>query len=146
MDRVVNIIGVASVVGSLIFVGLELRQSHQIALAGQIQARTEQSLAMRLTYLEGQWELGHKINTTPYEELGDAEKWASEQMVGWRTSMQQNNYYQYRAGLLDEEQWLVISERIKVQWENCTIRHTYNFSQLEPSYVGFLESLDDPCV
>ena len=56
MDRVVNIIGVASAVGSLIFVGLELRKSHPIALAGQIQARTLQSLAMRLTYLEGQWE------------------------------------------------------------------------------------------
>lgn len=35
MDRIINMIGVFSIVGSLIFVGLELRQSHTIALATQ---------------------------------------------------------------------------------------------------------------
>ena len=43
MERALNVVGVLSVVGSLIFVGLELRQSQRIALAGQVQARTEQA-------------------------------------------------------------------------------------------------------
>ena len=37
---VVNFLGVAGVIGSLIFVALELRQSQRIALAAQQQART----------------------------------------------------------------------------------------------------------
>ena len=146
MERALNVVGVLSVVGSLIFVGLELRQSQRIALAGQVQARTEQGLMRYLVYLEGEWELGHKISTTPYEELSDAEKWAKNQIMAWQTSMQQNNYFMYRVGLLDEEQWMVISERTKIQWTDCSIRHTYNFSTLEPSYVAYLRGLEDPCV
>ena len=145
MERALNVVGVLSVVGSLIFVGLELRQSQRIALAGQVQARTEQALMRNLTFLEGEWELGHKISTTPYEKLSEPEKWARNQIIAWSTSMQQNNYFMYRVGLLDEEQWLVISERTKNQWSNCSIRHTYNFSTLEPSYVAYLGSLEDPC-
>ena len=71
MDRAINIIGVASVVGSLIFVGLELRQSQQIALADQVEARLEKTLDRNRTWFEGQRELGYKIATTPYEELSD---------------------------------------------------------------------------
>lgn len=146
IDRAINLISVLSVVGSLIFVGLELRQSQRIALASQVQARTDQALMRNLTFLEGEWELGHKISTTPYEDLSDAEQWARDQIFGWQRIMQQNNYFMYRTGLLDLEQWLVISERIKEQWNNCSIRHTYEFTQLEPSYVEYLRSLDDPCV
>ena len=74
MDRIINMIGVFSIVGSLIFVGLELRQSHTIALATQVQARVEQQLDRNRTWFEGQWELGYKVATTPYEELNDAGK------------------------------------------------------------------------
>jgi len=146
MERIINMIGVLSVVGSLFFVAIELRQSQQIALADQVQARTNQGLARNLIFLEGQWELGHKINTTPYIDLTEPEKWASEQLYAWQKEMEQNSFYQYRAGLLDEEHWMVVSERIKVQWNNCSIRHTYDFTQLELSYADYLKSLDDPCV
>ena len=145
IDRAINLVSVLSVVGSLIFVGLELRQSQQIALASQVQARTDQALMRNLTFLEGEWELGHKISTTPYENLSGAEQWARDQIFGWQRIMQQNNYFMYRTGLLDIEQWLVISERIKRQWSNCSIRHTYDFTQLEPSYVAYLSSLEDLC-
>ena len=67
--------------------GLELRQSQRIALAGQVQARTEQALMRNFTYLEGQWELGYKISTTPYEELSEPEKWARNQIIAWSTSI-----------------------------------------------------------
>ena len=36
---IANFLGVIGIIGSLIFVGLELRQSHRIALANQIQSR-----------------------------------------------------------------------------------------------------------
>ena len=43
-SSIANFLGTIGVIGSLVFVGLELRQSHQIALTGQIQARSERYL------------------------------------------------------------------------------------------------------
>jgi len=40
-SSIANFLGTIGVIGALIFVGLELRQFHKIALAGQIQARNE---------------------------------------------------------------------------------------------------------
>ena len=36
---IANFLGVIGIIGSLLFVGIELRQSHRIALADQIQSR-----------------------------------------------------------------------------------------------------------
>ena len=146
MDRAINIIGVASVVGSLIFVGLELSQSQQIALAGQVQARLEKTLDRNRTWFEGQWELGYKIATTPYEELSDPEKWVRDEDMVWAQMIQQFSLYQYSVGLLDEDQWEVTKAYIERRWNDCQLRHTYDFETLEPAYVSYLRSLDDPCV
>ena len=41
LDVWIQLVGMISIVASLIFVGLEMRQSHQFALAAQQQARME---------------------------------------------------------------------------------------------------------
>ena len=64
IDRAINLISVLGVIGSLIFVGLEVRQAHTIALATQVQARLEQQLDRNRTWFEGQWELGYTLATT----------------------------------------------------------------------------------
>ena len=56
IDRAINLISVLGVIVSLIFVGLEVRQAHTIALATQAQARLEQQLDRNRTWFEGQWE------------------------------------------------------------------------------------------
>ena len=104
-DTWIQLLGMLGVLGGLIFVGLEMRQTQQIAIASQVDARNQSQLARRNIWLEGQWELGHKITTTPYEELSEAEKFARNQMLQWQRDIQTNNYFQYRMGLLTEEQW-----------------------------------------
>ena len=71
-----SIIGDAWVIGGLVFVGLEKRQTQKIAIASQVDARSQSQLARRNIWLEGQWELGHRITSIPYEELSEAEKFA----------------------------------------------------------------------
>lgn len=109
---IANFLGVVGVIGSLIFVGLELRQTQQIALAAQVQSRAEQLTDRSLVWLQGEWELGYRIRTLTHEALTPAEIWAKELETSWQKTMQQTNYYAYRAGLLDEDQWKVISNRI----------------------------------
>ena len=46
LGRLGNVIGVLGVIGSLVFVGLELRQSKTIAVAATLQERTNSTQAM----------------------------------------------------------------------------------------------------
>ena len=144
-DTWIQLLGMLGVLGGLVFVGMEMRQTQQIAIASQVDARNQSQLARSNIWLEGQWELGHKITTTPYDELSEAEKFARNQMLSWQRNIQTNNYFQYRMGLLTEEQWEVVAFRIKGQWEDCSIRHTYQMEALEAPFREYLLSLDDPC-
>jgi len=142
----VNFLGVLGVIGSLVFVGLELRQTQKIAIAAQVQARAEQLTERNLVWLQGQWELGYRIRTLPHNELTPAEVWAKEVESSWGYTMQQTNYYAYRAGLLDDDQWEVVSNRILQGWNNCEMRYTYDFDYLEDAYVEYLRALPDVCI
>ena len=108
-------------------------------------ARNQSQLARRDIWLEGQWELGHQITSTPYEELSEAEKFARNHMLRWQTDIQTNNYFQYRMGLLTEEQWEVVAFRIEGQWRDCSKRQKYQMEAVEVSFREYLLSLQDPC-
>ena len=64
-DTWIQLLGMLGVLGGLVFVGMEMRQTQQIAIASQVDARNQSQLARSNIWLEGQWELGHKITTTP---------------------------------------------------------------------------------
>ena len=123
-----ELIGVAAIVASLIFVGLELRQSQQIALAAHYQARADsgrtyfyESLASEyrindlakdieawewpegfLSEEERQW-----IDDHSSAEKAEAAYWAVINLYGF-----DNYYYQYQLGLLTEEGWLALQARL----------------------------------
>ena len=146
IDRILNIIGQLSIVVSLIFLIVEIQQSQQIAIATQVQARTDAQLFRNNMWLIGEWELGHTITANPYETLAPAEQFARRQMVQWERNLQTNNYFQYRAGLLSEEQWNFTQDRIRDLWSNCSLREfAYNFEVMEQPFVEYLLSLEDPC-
>ena len=60
---VANFLGVLGVIGSLIFVGLELQQTQKIAIAGQVQARAEMLANRSLALMEGEAESMSEILT-----------------------------------------------------------------------------------
>jgi hypothetical protein len=124
-----ELIGVAAIVASLIFVGLELRQSQRIALAAQYQARTDsgrlyfyESLASDyriedlavdieawawppgfLSDVEQQW-----LDDHPPSVWAEAAYWSVINLYGF-----DNYYYQYQSGLLSEEGWLALQSRLR---------------------------------
>tara|TARA_B100001057_G_C22564062_1_gene838452 strand:+ start:374 stop:712 length:339 start_codon:yes stop_codon:yes gene_type:complete len=76
---VANFLGVVSVFGSLIFVGMDLHQSQQIALGGQQQARTAHIAELWLAGLEG--ESGTlSVMQSEWETLTPHQKSVKEQM------------------------------------------------------------------
>ena len=58
-DTWIQLLGMVGVLGGLIFVGLEMRQTQTIALAAQANARTEMLLSRSLVIFEGRAELMH---------------------------------------------------------------------------------------
>ena len=146
INALAQLLGLAGVMASLIFVGLQMKQTQQIALAAQAQARTEMLLARHMVYLEGNAELGYRTFTSPYNELSEQERWIKDRHASWLRDLQQNNYFQYRLGFLDPEQWDVVEARITQTWSDCDLRTGYFQPDFMVSaFVDYLLALDDPC-
>ncbi|MBM89381.1 MAG: hypothetical protein CMQ41_13495 [Gammaproteobacteria bacterium] len=52
IEKVLNIIGVLGIIASLVFVGLEIQQSHVIALSNQQLERAHKAIDMIVGFLE----------------------------------------------------------------------------------------------
>ena len=75
---VANFLGVIGIIGSLIFVALELRQSQRIAIAAQQQARTILRANQILsTYEFSENEIG--VENIPWGEQSDLQRYIREQ-------------------------------------------------------------------
>jgi len=118
-----ELMGMAAIVASLVFVGLELRQAQQIAIAGQYQQRAEAFVTNqynRLAFESSQTVLAQRAKTT-YSEVIDREvldsmsdealavQWVN---AGANLTMFDNNYFQYQSGLMSEEGWLSMRRRL----------------------------------
>jgi len=53
--EIAELVGLAAIIASLVFVGLQLKQSQDIALATQYKSRAEATQASTLTHLETRW-------------------------------------------------------------------------------------------
>ena len=122
----VELVGIAAIVASLIFVGLELRQSQEIAIASQYQTRTQFNLDY-ISTLDDQAAAGQAralrnavLNTKLTDDQTTYISELSDEEFGKITSnarriifMFDNSHYQYQAGFMNEESWQAIRRRTK---------------------------------
>jgi hypothetical protein len=118
-STIANYLGTIGVIGSLIFVGLELRQSHIIALAGQIQARNQMASNFIMAPLQG--------NLVVLNEWGETDGLTQEQIIRnaltrHRALTTTNAWQQYQLGLLSQESWQQAEMRMSQGWNNCENR------------------------
>jgi hypothetical protein len=114
-----EIIGLFSVVTSLIFVGIQMRQSQDIAIANQYQARFDSFLSIQLGLLENVHTLRFTggIARSRYREIAsvdqltlletmDDEELGATYLYAFMTLKQFDNlYFQYQAGFLADTSW-----------------------------------------
>ena len=103
-----EVIAIFGVIASLIFVGLEMRQSQRIALSAAYQARADSSMTLRMASLESETlqsakaKVGQGIGLdqlTPREAIVLRERWNAQLVY------LENMHYQYVSGFIPEEQW-----------------------------------------
>ena len=141
---VANFLGVIGIIGSLIFVALELRQSQRIAIAAQQQARTILRANQILsTYEFSENEIG--VENIPWGEQSDLQRYIREQRQVYYWTINENNYYQYQIGLLDDEIWAKESQYSQMQWDHCHLRHVFEGQVFISSYETYVRSLPDNC-
>ena len=122
--NVSELLGMAAIIGSLVFVGMELRQSQQIAIAGQYQQRAESfvgQLYARLPFSSEQERLAKFVRST-YSDVIDIsvlESMSDEGIAVEFTrasadgSMFDNNYFQYQSGMMADDGWLAMRGGLK---------------------------------
>ena len=148
---IAELIGIGAIVASLVFVGMEMRQSQKIAIAAQYHERA--SLAVEWfdqqsydpTYFAEQCFPDVPAELTP--------KRAGEICISLLSFMtiSDNHLYQYQAGFLDEESWSARRKGIKVAFRLPAARylifegndaHRDSFVELARTLVSEIENDD----
>jgi len=128
------------VLAGLVFVGLELQQSQQIAIANAIQGRNQMQSNYLLAPLEGQLEAVQLRLPQDYQKLSPTQLLIRQQLILHRSVTITNAWQQYSLGLLTEEAWQVPAGRAKIMYNDCTERPWITAS-FTPSLMTYAEEV-----
>ena len=142
-----QIFGMFAIVASLIFVGLQMKQSQEIAIASQYQSRAETAMGFHETAMEYGMSMAY-FRMTPIEQWSHDQFHYLVSATLWGWINLDNNHYQYRAGFMDTESWLPYKGQIAVLYADCSIRWIYEAfrkPRARASFSVLLDSMHDPC-
>ena len=106
LDVWVQLVGLLSVVAGLVFVGFEMRQSQQIALASQQQERASLVTEIIGTFSEADPPISMVDYLDENIDVSDPDTRAIADNFVYRMWMvYENDYLQYELGLMDEKIW-----------------------------------------
>jgi len=102
-----QVVGMFGLIASLIFVGLQIRQDHQIALSGTYQARSDATVESSYAAINSPAFLNAaaKLYAGRPEDLTSQEAIAWEFHIGASMTAFENNHQQYLLGYLSQEHW-----------------------------------------
>ncbi|MAS61606.1 MAG: hypothetical protein CMQ07_10955 [Gammaproteobacteria bacterium] len=127
-NSLIQLLGMIGIIGSLLFVGLEMRQSQRIALAGQQQDRMAVFVDITNTFTEA----GIEFNSLEPEKA-----YAFRNYIHASFYILENDVVQYNLGLMEEGIWEVKQNAMKRMMGFCTAREVFNSrrSQLDARLV-----------
>ncbi len=141
-----QVVGIFALVASLVFVGLQMKQSQEIAIAAQYHNR---ALAV-MTMIETQMEVGY----VPYvpgwrDRVSNGEVLAEDINTNhWLWISFDNHFFQYQSGFMEESAWQAQLRSIRGLYSRCEMRFVYDWrkSGLRSEFVDLVESFEDSCV
>lgn len=140
-----QIAGLFGIVGSLIFVGLQMKQDREIALSEIWQARTAAvveaaSSAASNEMLMSAFAKNASGNLT---EVTTVEQQAARWFKFGSLYLWENSHYQYTLGFLPEEHWMRVREGIKFELQDPFLRPILleTANRMRPSFRAVVEEL-----
>ena len=143
-----EVVGIFSVVASLIFVGLQMRQTHAISLSQTYQARTtaaaewNTALASNTLALSGYQKglegRGEDITAEEYQSL--------HRMIVGVLHLYDNAHYQHQQGFVSEEFWNATQSSLR-GWLRHSVFSAIILERLEvqgrPAFKSVVRSIDE---
>ncbi len=138
VDTWIQLIGMLGVLAGLVFVGLELQQSQQIAIANALQGRNQMQSNYLLAPLEGQLQAVELRPAQDYQKLNPTQLLIRQQLILHRSVTITNAWQQYSLGLLTEDAWQVPAGRARDMYNICRERPWVTAS-FTPSLIAYAE-------
>ena len=142
---IAEFIGITGIVASLIFVGLQLKQSQEIALSDAYQARADASLVIRSLPLESPTLLSAltKTEASSEPELTPEERSALVFFFASQLVYLENVHFQYLNGFLTDEQWRSNVGDLKFLFKEPQMRQMWDdgFGAWRDSFVAEIEEV-----
>jgi len=131
------------VILSLIFVGVQIQQSREIAIADIYQQRTALLLQNFNSAVPPETEFRAWIKERAGEPLSPDEKYALVIRYAARIAYWENNHFQYQVGLLPEEQWEASKNSIRGQAHQQAFLDTWERErfQLRKSFADEIDRI-----
>jgi hypothetical protein len=140
-----QVVGIFALVASLVFVGLQMRQSQEIAIADQFQSRTQTVLS----FLETQMEVGYVPNVPGWRDRVSNKEILADDIHTrqWLWVNYDNHYFQYQAGFMEESAWQAQLNGLQYLYSGCEMRFIYDARKrgLRSEFVELVESFEDRC-
>ncbi len=145
---VINSLGIVGIIGSLVFVGLELRQSQRIALAAQQQERAALITELIGSFSEADPPISFLSFLDQTIEASDQNKAIAETYVYRLWMVYENDYLQHKLGLMDEDVWQAKLNSMQAIYARCQYKEVTKFalSFSSQELLRLLESSgNNPC-
>jgi hypothetical protein len=151
-----EIIGLFSVVASLVFVGLQMKQSHEIALSQASQARTGMSVEQLVSTAENPLFVSAMIKGRRGEERSPEEQAATSQYAIAILFTYEDQFFQYSNGFLSEERWNAskaglkrfLTDRstipVRFAYERAPARYSVSFQEVMDGLIAESDSENEP--
>ena len=147
---VTNLLGIIGIIGSLVFVGMELRQSQQIALAAQQQQRAALITEVIGTFSDANPPISFLDFLNQTIDMDDKNNRATTETYMYRVWMiYENDHLQHKLGLMDEDVWQAKLTSMRAIYGMCQYKEITRFA-LSYSSQDLRETLQgsgpDPCL
>ena len=136
-----QVAGMFGIIGTLVFVGVQMKQTQKIALSANYQARATTGAEVDMAasgnplILSGYAKLYHGMTN----QLTAEEVLAQEFLLGTYMKLYENNHYQYQMGFLSEEHWRGSFKEMKCQFELPFFRSLLQTWQFRESFSKVME-------
>ena len=148
LDTWIQLLGMVGLLGGLIFVGLEMKQSQQIALAAQQTERTNMLLDQVNSFSEPELNYHNMLLMQSGQmPLNPEYEWMAINTAHGFWWIAENDFVQYSLGLMDENIWQAKLNAMAFVYNSCPSRHVFDFrkSLLDARLVSLIEDFPDAC-
>ena len=136
-----QVAGMFGIIGTLVFVGVQMNQTQKIALSANYQARASAGAEVDMAASGNPIILSGiaKLNRGLANQLTAEEVVAQDYLMGTYMKLYENNHYQYQMGFLPEEHWQASLKEMKCQFELPFFRSLLQTWQFRESFSKVME-------